>query len=297
MTVTTNEATNEELAVLARENKAALEQLVCQNEGLVVLLTSEFLKRNGDYDPYDFEDYSQICRMSIVKAVKNYDLDAGVRFMTYAGRIMRNDMLRQLEKDNAFRENNVEEYSEEKDTTAEDGDEEYGDAYDNRFEDRRSYDVNVLPSTYINSSNDPAVIERNGLDVDSRDNRLGRYADLLQTFFQDKKQETPDNPKEKGANKVVYLTHKETEYSWKYQIFYKALTNLQIETVLQELLDEQFDPAQREYLVYRFGLKDLTPKTLKEAAEHFHLRISYARKIEEEGLAVLGNILQKEYLL
>lgn len=289
--------TNEELAVLARENKAALEQLVCQNEGLVVLLTSEFLKHNGDYDPYDFEDYSQICRMSIVKAVKNYDPDAGVRFMTYAGRIMRNDMLRQVEKDNAFRENNVEEYSEEKDTTAEDCDEEYGDTYDNRFENRKSYDVNVLPSTYINSSKDPAVIERNEIDADSRDNRLGRYADLLQTFFDEKEPKKPDRPAEKGESKVVYLAHKETEYSWKYPIFYKALSNLQIETVLKELLGEQFDPAQRAYLIYRFGLKDLNPKTIKETAEHFHLRASYAKKIEKKGLEKIKNKLQRGFLM
>lgn len=289
--------TNEELVVLARENKAALEQLVCQNEGLVVLLTSEFLKRNGDYDSYDFEDYSQICRMSIVKAVKNYDPDAGIRFMTYAGRIMRNDMLRQVEKDNAFRENVIEEYIEEKDTTAEDCDEEYGDAYDNRFENRRSYDVNVLPSTYINSSKDPAVIERNEIDADSRDNRLGRYDDLLQTFLDEKEPKKPDSPAEKGESKVVYLAHKEIEYSWKYPIFYKALSNLQIETVLKELLGEQFDPAQRAYLIYRFGLKDLAPKTMKEAAEYFHLRLTYAKTIEKKGIVTLRDILRRNCLL
>lgn len=297
MTVEYSEQSNEELAVLARENKDALEKLVCQNEGLVILLTSALLKRNGDHDPYDFDDYSQICRMSIVKAVKNYDPDNGVRFMTYAGRIMRNDMLRQMEKDNAFRENIIEEYTEEKDTTAEESDEEYGDSYDNRFENLRSHDVNVLPSTYISNANDPAPIEWNAVDEKSTTIRLGHYSDFLQKFFEEKEQENPDNPAEKRERKVVYLTNKETEYSWKYPIFFKALYNLQTETVLQELLDDRFDSAQREYLVYRFGLKDLIPKTIKEAAEHFHLSVSYAKRIEKKGLHVLKEKLYTMRLL
>lgn len=292
MTVISKESTNEELAVLARENKDALEKLVCQNENLVVMLTSAFLKSNGDYDPYDFEDYSQICRISIIKAVKNYDPNSGVRFMTYAGRIMKNDMLRQREKDNAFLENIIEEYFEEKNTTAENCDEEYGDSYDNIFENQKSYDANVLPSSYINNSKGSAVIDRNEVEAESNADRLGHYSDFLQKIFEEKEQEKPENPAKKSESKVVFLTNKETAYSWKYPVFYRALNNLQIETVLQELHNDHFDSSQREYLIYRFGLKDLAPKTLKETAEHFNLRISYARKIEKEALETLRDKLQ-----
>jgi len=72
---------------------------------------------------------------------------------------------------------------------------------------------------------------------------------------------------------------------------------MQIKKILQTLLDERFDPAVREYLIYRFGLKDLTPKTLKETADHFYLSVSYAKKIEKEGLETLRNNLQKKSLL
>ena len=67
--------------------------------------------------------------------------------------------------------------------------------------------------------------------------------------------------------------------------------------MLLTLLDERFDAAQQEYLIYRFGLKDLTPKTLKEAAEHFYLSVSYAKKIEKKGIETLRDILRNNWLL
>ena len=56
-------------------------------------------------------------------------------------------------------------------------------------------------------------------------------------------------------------------------------------------MDEHFDPAQKEYFIYRFGLKDLIPKKLKKAAEHFHFPVSYVKKIEAEGLRTLNKKL------
>jgi len=235
--------------------------------------------------------------MSIVKAVKNYDPDAGVRFATYAGRIMRNNMLRQQEKDNAFHYNNIEEYIEENDTSAEECDEEYGDAYDNSFERQKSYDLNILPSSYARYSKESALIEQNKADTEAMAVRFNRYSALLGEIYEEKAQEATKESPEKRKDKVLYLSSKETNLSWKYPIFYQALNNLQIKKILQTLLDERFDPAVREYLIYRFGLKDLTPKTLKETADHFYLSVSYAKKIEKEGLETLRNNLQKKSLL
>ena len=297
MTAEYSGQTNEELAVLARDDPNAVEKLVSQNEGLVVLMASTFLKRNGFYNRYDLDDYVQICRMSIVKAVKNYDPDAGVRFATYAGRIMRNNMLRQQEKDNTFHKNNTEEYIEESDTSAEECDEEYGDTYDNVFEKQRSYDLNILPSTYANYSKDSALIEQNQADAETMAVRFNRYSALLGEIYEEKARETTKEVSEKSKDKVIYLNRKETDYSWKYPIFYKALNELQIKKMLLTLLDERFDAAQQEYLIYRFGLKDLTPKTLKEAAEHFYLSVSYAKKIEKKGIETLRDILRNNWLL
>ena len=297
MTAEYREQSNEELAVLAKDNPDAVEKLVSQNEGLAIFMASSFLKRNGFYNCHNLDDYSQICRMSIVKAVKNYDPDVGVRFTTYAGRIMRNNMLRQQEKDNAFHNNNIEEYIEESDTSAEECDEEYGDAYDNGFERQKSYDLNILPSSYARYSKESALIEQNKADTEAMAVRFNRYSSLLGEIYEEKAQEATKESPEKRKDKVLYLNSKETNLSWKYPIFYRALNNLQIEKVLQTLLDERFNPAQREYLIYRFGLKDLMPKTLKEAAEHFYLSVSYAKKIENEGLNSLREKMQKKHLL
>lgn len=295
MTNTCIERTNEELAVEAKGNVDALEKLIRQNEGFVISMAKSFLNRNGYYDSHTLEDYSQICRVSIVKALKNYDPDKDIRFITYAGRIMRNDMLKQIKKDSVFRENITEVFIEESDTTAEECDEEYGDAFDNRFEDSRSFDYTALPSSTTYSWREQVTIEQFSADEESLSVRLGQYSKLIKKVFEEK-EELPDPEKaQKGETK--YLDGKETEYSWKYPIFHKALRNMQFKAVLKELLDNNFDPAQREYLIYRFGLNDLKPKSVKETAEHFHLTISYAKRIEKRGLAVLRDILKKSYLL
>lgn len=189
MTTEYEEATNEELAVLAREDTVALEQLVTQNEGLVIFMTKNFLRRNGNDDKNDLDDYSQICRMAIVKAVKNYEPNVGVRFITYAGRIMRNDMLRQLGKDNAFRNTFTEEYFEESDILPEEYDEEYGDTYDNYFENASSKDQNILPSSIFCKSEKIALIEQNKIDEEAKSARLGQYSKFLQKIYAEETQE------------------------------------------------------------------------------------------------------------
>ena len=297
MTAACSEWTNEELAVLARNDQAALETLVRRNEGFVILMVSEFQKRNGYHDPNDFEDYCQICRISIVKAVKNFDPGAGTKFITYAGRIMRNDMMKQLEKDKVFCEKVAGELNEEIDTTAEECDEEYGDAYDNRFEDRRSYDLDILPSSVIYIHKTPVPVERTEIDDEARSARLGHYFGLIREILEEGTEEAPKDPSKRDKRKIKYENNKETEHSWKYPVFHEALQDLQINKILKELFDNRFDSAQREYLIYRFGLKDLVQKNLKETAEHFHLRVSYARKIEEEGLETLRDKLCKDQLL
>lgn len=296
MTPACSERTNEELAVLAKSDDVALETLVSRNEGFVILMVSEFQKRKGYHDSNDFEDYCQICRISIVKAVKNFDPGAGTKFITYAGRIMRNDMMKQLEKDKVFRENIAGELHEETDTTAEECDEEYGDAYDNRFEDRRSYNLDILPSSVVYILRTLVPVERTEIDDEARSARLGRYSGLIREILEGETEETPEDSSKRNKRKIKYDSNKETEYSWKYPIYHAALRSLQIKAVLQKLLDQRFDPAQKEYLIYRFGLKDLVPKNLKETAEHFHLRESYAKKIEEEGLDSLRNQLAREKL-
>lgn len=296
MTTACIERKNEELAIVARENAAALDKLIQQNEGFVVSMARTFLNRNGYYDSHTLADYTQICRMSIMKALKNYDPDRDIRFITYAGQIMRNDMLKQMKSDSSFRENATEVFIEECDTTAEECDEEYGDAFDNRFEESRSFDYTALPSSISYSLKDQVTIEQSSADEESQSARLGQYSKLFQKVFEEK-EETPDPSAKDKKGETKYLDGKETEYSWKYPIFHKALHNMQLEAVLTELLDENFDPAQREYLIYRFGLQDLTPKTLKEAAKHFNLSVSYAKKIEKEGLASLKDKLEKEYLV
>ena len=47
-------------------------------------------------------------------------------------------------------------------------------------------------------------------------------------------------------------------------------------------------PARyRAYLLYRFGFEDGSEHSIKETAEHFHLGLSSAKRLEKEGLAFL----------
>ena len=82
------------------------------------------------------------------------------------------------------------------------------------------------------------------------------YSALLGEIYEKKAREAIKEFPEQSKDKVIYLSSKDTDYSWKYPIFYKALNNLQIKTALQTLLDERFDPAQREYTRYKYQKGD-----------------------------------------
>ncbi|HWP80178.1 MAG TPA: sigma-70 family RNA polymerase sigma factor [Candidatus Acidoferrum sp.] len=60
-------------------DKEALGRFFEQNQGLVRMAVGRFLGRGTEYD-----DLFQIGSMAFVKAVKNFDLTAGVQFSTYA---------------------------------------------------------------------------------------------------------------------------------------------------------------------------------------------------------------------
>ena len=299
MAAVCEELTNEEIAVFARDDEEALETLIRRNEGFIVFMVSGFLEQSNCYDHYRrncYEDYTQICRISIMKAVKNYDPGSGIKFLTYAGRIMWNDMLRQLKKDEDYRINMTGVPAGE-DTAAEECDEEYGDTYDNGYEDSQTDDLNSLPSSVICASKGPMAIEQEEAEEGTAPAYLDWYFCYMQGIQERETGMLSTDPPEKQKGIERYENCKETDYSWKYPVFHEALQNLQTVTVIQELFAEHFDAAQREYLVYRYGLIDLTPKNRTEAAEHFNLSVSYARKIEKNGLALLKNKLQIEHWL
>lgn len=294
--------TNEELAVLAKKDEEALNRLICQNEGFVVFMASLFLTKKGSRDLFSMdviEDYKQICRIAICRAVKNYKANSAARFMTYAGRIMHHDMVRQYSKDLSYREYIIDTLSEEEDTLAEECDEEYGDAYDNVFENKKSVDLEeILPSLQcVQSQMIKQDTENQQSEADFM--RLGSYV----FFF--RQADTPDEPKKtkgktgqkKKKYKGIYIGEKETDDSWKYPVYHQALNNLQIEALLEALYDKNFDEAQREYLSYRYGLENQDPHKPKETAEHFHLTLANARKIEKAGLDALGKKLQSKKLI
>ena len=76
----------------------------------------------------------------------NYRASSGVKFATYAGKKMYHDMLREFAGDSEYRNFISDTVSEEDDTSAEECDEEYGDAYDNIFESRHE---DILDTSYL----------------------------------------------------------------------------------------------------------------------------------------------------
>ena len=302
--------TNEELAVLAKTDRNAFDPLIRKNEGFIIYMVTHFLNRSGFYDHQGSgltEDYAQICRLSIVKAVKNYKADSGVKFVTYAGKIMYHSMLRQMEKDREFREEVTGVFTEEVDTTLEECDEEYGDDYDSRFENENSMDINILPSSLAYSHHNTLIELNEKGDAEYVFSRFNAYFTGM-SMSDDTESEDPGTDKSEPAKtkasdqknnkeKFKYGDCVETNYSWKYPIYHKAIHNLQIETIMNELYDDSFDAGQRMYLEYRFGLKNLIPVKIKEAAEHFNLSVSYARKYEKDGLAVIKKSLEQKHLL
>ena len=298
----TAELANEELALLAKDDDVeALGMLISRNEGFVVFMASHFLARRGCHDRSGMctmEDYEQICRLAIIRAVNNYEMDSSARFMTYAGKIMHRDMARQFTKDLSFREYITGTIIGEDDTLAEECDEEYGDDYDNGFEKRKAHSLEgMLPSLrfryFSRIKQDDTEGQR---DVDAVVDR-GSYEFLLEPVNESEPEETEDiaEPKRKKY-RGIYTGEKETGDSWKYPVCHEALKNLQMKEMLAALYDEEFDEAQREYLIYRYGLENQDPHKLKETAEHFHLTLANARKIEKAGLEALGKKLQAKKL-
>lgn len=310
MTQACSKMTNEELAILAKDDAEALKVLVVKNERFVYFLAHSFLKSRGLKELYsaDFiEDLAQICREGIVKGVKNYDPKYRTKFLTYAAKIMRNDMLEALVREQIFRSNEGEDFPEEEDHSLE----EYGEGYIDPLDD----DAEAL------SPEDGSVLfEQDDLDDKIRPAKKRNYYYYFpkvtpeqekkeieaikkrieaEKKAEDEPEPESEDPKKKKNKKGPYdeNNYKKTEPGWKYPVFHKTLHDMQMETVLRELYSDHFDAAQREYLIYRFGLKDLIPKTWKESAEHFNLRISYAKKIEKEALDALRGKLKQERLL
>ena len=301
---------NEELALLAKDgNCEALNTLISKNEGLVVYMSSRFLTWHGfnDYKSTGLgEDYKQICRISISKAVKNYRASSGVKFATYAGKIMYHDMLREFAGDSEYRIFFSDTISEEDDTSAEECDEEYGDAYDNIFESRHEdiFDAKLPSSVFFLPQR--IMIDNYTEDQDAFENRMNAYA-----FVMDKSMKlSPESETESAGGKTgkkaknkkekyngVYEKEKETDFSWKYPIYHRSLRNLQLQAVMNDIDSPSFSEAYRMILDYRYGLTDLEPHTLKETAEHFNVTPAYIKEQENAALLRLKIVLLVKKLI
>lgn len=312
MTQAYSKMTNEELAVLAKDDAEALKVLVVKNERFAYFLAHSFLKSRGlkELYPADFiEDLAQICREGIVKSVKNYDSKYGTKFLTYAAKIMRNDMLDALVREQIFRSNEGEDFPEEEENSLEEYGEGYIDPLDDDAEDLPPEDGSVLSGQDDMDDKIRPARKRNyyyyfpKVTPEEEEKEIEKIKKRIEAEAEKDPEEEPEpepeDPKKKKNKRGPYdeNNYKKTEPGWKYPVFHKTLHDMQMETVLRELYSDHFDAAQREYLIYRFGLKDLIPKTWKESAEHFNLRISYAKKIEKEALAALREKLKKKRLL
>ena len=300
MTPVCSELTNEELAVLAKDDESALERLIVKNDRFVIFMASKYLNASGYRDLYPSgyeEDLAQICRQSIVRAVKNYDPGRGVKFLTYGAKIMWRAMRKEFMKDEDFRNYEGGIFPDEEDPSPEENDDGYVDPLDVIIKNSLSDDGYDSFEPY--ESDEEIAPERvkdyyDYLPKCTEEETRKEAEEIRKEIKEEKKEETEEEEEEKEG---PYESNKETEYSWKYPVFHKALHDMQMETMMRELFDEQFDEAHREYLIYRFGLKDLTPKTWKETSEHYNLRISYAKKIEKEALEELRDKLRMERLL
>ena len=75
-------------------NKAAMEQLICQNMGLVKNIAKRFIGRNAEY-----EDLVQIGTIGMLKAAKSFDVGFGTVFSTYAVPLIIGEIRRFLRDD------------------------------------------------------------------------------------------------------------------------------------------------------------------------------------------------------
>jgi RNA polymerase sporulation-specific sigma factor len=83
-----NKLTNEELIKLAKDgDKEAYEFFFSKNDGL----NYHFARKYSNID--NIEDLASISRIGMMKAYKSFNLDKGIKFATYASRIMVNEIL------------------------------------------------------------------------------------------------------------------------------------------------------------------------------------------------------------
>ncbi|MBP5427488.1 MAG: sigma-70 family RNA polymerase sigma factor [Clostridiales bacterium] len=70
---------NEELLQHINSDATAVEKLLLNNKGLVIMLAKKFLNRG-----YDMEELIQLGNIGLFKAIKNFDPSRQIKFSTYA---------------------------------------------------------------------------------------------------------------------------------------------------------------------------------------------------------------------
>lgn len=78
---------------------SAEEELVKYNLRLVV-----FLARRYDNTPLELEDLINIGAIGLIKAIRNYDESKNIRFSTYAGKCIENEIRMNLRKEKKYKE-------------------------------------------------------------------------------------------------------------------------------------------------------------------------------------------------
>ena len=79
-------------------DKAALEQLVTENAALVKFVAKRYLNRGREFD-----DLDQLGCLGLLKASRNFDVDYGVQFSTYAVPLILGEIRRYLRDDGLVR--------------------------------------------------------------------------------------------------------------------------------------------------------------------------------------------------
>ncbi|MGI5899240.1 MAG: sigma-70 family RNA polymerase sigma factor [Christensenellales bacterium] len=86
--------TNEELCALAKDgDKGAVESILKNNIGFLRAWANQFSMQYGEFGVED-DDLIQEGRLALVEAIGGYDSDTGYKYLTYAGKSVRNRMYR-----------------------------------------------------------------------------------------------------------------------------------------------------------------------------------------------------------
>jgi RNA polymerase sporulation-specific sigma factor len=89
---------NEELIRLAREgDTAAEEELLLNNYSFCYFIANKYLNNNTGFDK---DDLASIAKVGLYKAYKTFDLNKGIKFLTYASKVMTNEVLMSFRKNN-----------------------------------------------------------------------------------------------------------------------------------------------------------------------------------------------------